>query len=52
MYICMNFKIALSIYVRDGVGALKWKFLASLETRLCHVIFFWKLSYERMLLLN
>ena len=27
---------------------LKWKFQVSLETQLCHVMFFWKLSYERM----
>lgn len=26
----------------------KGKFLVSLETQLCHVIFFWKLSYERL----
>jgi hypothetical protein len=27
---------------------LKWKFLVSLETQLCHVMFFWNLSYEKM----
>jgi hypothetical protein len=27
---------------------LKWTFLISLETRLCHMMFFWKLSYERI----
>ena len=27
---------------------VKWKFLVSLETQLCHVMFFWKLSCERM----
>lgn len=27
---------------------VKWKFLVSSETHLCHVIFFWKLSCERM----
>lgn len=26
---------------------LKWRFLVSLTTQLCHVIFFWKLSCER-----
>ena len=30
----------------------KMKFLVSLETQLCHVIFFWKLSYKRMFLLK
>ena len=29
-------------------GKVKWKCLVSLETQLCHVMFFWKLSYERM----
>jgi hypothetical protein len=28
---------------------LKWKFLVSLEIQLCNVMFFWELSYERML---
>lgn len=27
---------------------MKWTFLVSLETHLCHVTFFWKLYYERM----
>ena len=27
---------------------VKWKFLVSLETQLCHVMFFWKSSCERM----
>ena len=31
---------------------VKWKFLVSLDTQLCHMMFFWKLSYERMLLLK
>lgn len=31
-------------------NALKWEFLVSLEIQFCHVMFFWKLSYERMLL--
>ena len=36
------------------VYTVKWKFLVSLETQLCHVIFFvfcfsWKLSYDKML---
>jgi hypothetical protein len=28
--------------------SLKWEFLVLLETQLCHVMFFWKLSYEMM----
>jgi hypothetical protein len=31
---------------------VKLKFLASLETQLCYVMFFWKLSYERMFVLK
>jgi len=31
---------------------LKWKFLVPLETQLCHVMFFWKLSCERMVCYN
>ena len=31
---------------------MKWTFLLSLETQLCHVMFFWKLSYEWMFLLK
>jgi hypothetical protein len=31
---------------------MKWKFLVSLETQVCHVMFFWKPSYERMFLLR
>ena len=27
---------------------VKWKFLATLETQLCPVMFFWKLPYERV----
>ena len=38
--------------VSDKQDGLKWKFLLSLETPLGHVIFFWKLSYERMFLLK
>jgi hypothetical protein len=34
--------------VSDYQRLLKWKFLVSLETRLCHGMFFWKLSCERM----
>lgn len=30
----------------------KWEFLVSLESHLCHVMFVWKLSYERMVLLK
>ena len=26
---------------------MKWKFLASLTTQLCHVMFFWKLPFVR-----
>jgi hypothetical protein len=28
---------------------VKWLFLVSLETQLCHVMLLWKLSYESML---
>jgi hypothetical protein len=31
---------------------LKWTYLVSLETQLCRVMFFWKLSYERVCLLK
>lgn len=31
---------------------LKCKFLNSLETQLCHAMFFWKLSYKRMFCLG
>lgn len=31
------------------VVALKWKILISLKTQLCHVVFFWKLSYDLLL---
>jgi hypothetical protein len=27
---------------------MKWKCLVSLDTQLCHVMYFWKLSYERI----
>ena len=39
-------------WVRKGNGLnerwVKWKFVISLETQLCDVMFFWKLSSERM----
>jgi len=31
---------------------MKWKFLVSLETPLCYVMFSWKLSYESTFLLK
>ena len=31
---------------------LRWKFLVSLGTHLCHVTFLWTLSYERMFFLR
>ena len=31
-------------------GNMRWKFLVSLESQLCHVVFFWKLSVEDILL--
>lgn len=43
---------SFSHHCKPHIGSLKWKFLDSLETRLYHVILFWKLSYERMFLLK
>jgi hypothetical protein len=40
------------IHTQTQMHKLKWKLLVSLEAQLYHVMFFWKLSYERMLLLK
>ena len=47
---CLFFNVVSCKAMRNRRYTLvKWKFLVSLETQLCHVIFFWKLSCERML---
>jgi hypothetical protein len=45
--------ITIVVYLVIWAGCLKWKFLVYVEeTQLCCVMFFWKLSYERMILLK
>ena len=36
------------LFLYSPRSQLKREFLVSLETQLCHMMFFWKLSYERM----
>lgn len=51
MVICRGYPLhAARVELLDSAckGPVRWEFLIPSETELCHVIAFWKLSYERM----